>query len=83
MPKSQNNYCWIPYKVKDVKRGMWITKILSKTPRKVSGVMIPLNSKVATIVCEGAIYLDNISCDHVIDVLCYSGNHKPVTDEVL
>lgn len=83
MSKSKTNLCWVTFKAKDIKRGMYISKQLAKTPRCVEQVDISEKDGLMGIIVDGGWeYLLDISLDHPVDVLCYSGTHEPLIEEL-
>ena len=84
MPISQNDYCWITYDAIDIEPGMWVSRILSKTPRRVTTVHKKNYGKKITLIADRTwAYLKDVEPDCKVDVLCNSITKKPILDEVI
>jgi hypothetical protein len=76
-----NDFCWTQVQAKEIKPGNLITKLLAKTPRLISNVIVEDN--VVTLFEKHGthehLYL-KVTAEHKFDLLVHQSTKVPVTE---
>lgn len=80
MQQTKNDFCWTAVQAKEIKPGNLITKLLSKTPRLISNVIIEDN--VVTLYEKLGVHehlFMKVTSEHQFDLLIHNSTKVPVT----
>lgn len=81
MQQTKNDFCWTTVQAKEIKPGNLITKLLAKTPRLISNVIIEDNvvTLYVTDDLNERVYI-KITSEHEFDLLIHNSTGVPVTE---